>query len=226
MDNCCIAWYRDDIMGSQYDTICGGSARAYGDAHREYPWGLRKYKQRFPVAEGIPLLQAARQLGIDKEALRKRALRGSVEAYKDVSTGQWFVVLPPSDTILSQRVDRGDGQRVEAGTPTGIPVTHYDPASSQALLDEKDARISLLSHELETRNTELDARRREVQELHVLLQNTQRLLIAPTTSPSAAQDAEGPHKEQRGLEGSVSPENVTQPPNLSIIERLKRLFTG
>jgi hypothetical protein len=178
------------------------------------------------MEKGISLSQAAKQLGIDKEALRKRALRGSVKAYKDSSTGQWFVILPLTSGTADIGVPEGVDTENREGVPVGIPAPNQSTDFFQALLVEKDAQITLLGRELETRNAELEARRREVQELHVLLQNTQRLLIAPTTSPNAPQSTKGHDEQEMGRGDFIAPERGIQSPNLSIIVRLKRLFTG
>ncbi len=51
-------------------------------------------------------------------------------------------------------------------------------------------------------------------------------LSMSSTSPNAPQSTKDLDEQERGGGDSIPPENVTQPLNLSIIERLKRLFTG
>ena len=46
------------------------------------------------IDDGLPIAEAARQMGITPAALRKRVERGSVQAYQ--VTGQWYVVVPAS----------------------------------------------------------------------------------------------------------------------------------
>jgi hypothetical protein len=178
------------------------------------------------MEKGISLSQAAKQLGIDKEALRKRALRGSVKAYKDSSTGQWFVILPSTSETADIGVPEGLDTGNKEGVPVGIPAPNQSTDFFQALLVAKDAQITLLGRELEARNTELDARRREVQELHVLLQNTQRLLLAPPTPPNAPQSTKGHDEKEMGGGDFIASKRGIQSTNRRIIERLKRWFVG
>jgi hypothetical protein len=79
---------------------------------------------------------------------------------------------------------------------------------------------------LEKVNQELGQVRAEREAFRLRVLELETTLSMSSTSPNAPQDVKEPHKEQRGLEGSVSPENGTQPLNLSIIERVRRLFTG
>ncbi len=59
------------------------------------------------MAQKYGIDDAARTLGISKEALRKRIKRGTVEAYKD--GGRWVVELPDADQDADQDAGRDNG---------------------------------------------------------------------------------------------------------------------
>jgi hypothetical protein len=98
----------------------------------------------------LDISEAARRLGITPDAVRKRISRGTLEAHK--RDGRWFVVLDVQDKESKTREETRPGHN------------HSE--------DDKDRIIAILQEELE-------ARRREVQELHVLLQQAQAALPAP-----------------------------------------------
>ena len=103
----------------------------------------------------LDISEAARRLGITPDAVRKRISRGGLEAHK--RNGRWFVVLDIQDKESKTREETRPGHN------------HSE--------DDKDRIIAILQEELE-------ARRREVQELHVLLQQAQAALPAPKENRS------------------------------------------
>jgi hypothetical protein len=98
----------------------------------------------------LDISEAARRLGITPDAVRKRISRGGLEAHK--RDGRWFVVLDIQDNESKTREETQPGHNYSE--------------------DDKDRIIAILQEELE-------ARRREVQELHVLLQQAQAVLPSP-----------------------------------------------
>lgn len=104
----------------------------------------------------VTIREAARRLGVSEDTVRRRMRRGDlVGVREDTAAGfRWLVEVPE------------EGPEAEAG-PTGSAEL-----LEVALAHERDVRALL--------ERELEARRREVSELHVLLQNAQRLLPAPT----------------------------------------------
>jgi len=104
----------------------------------------------------VDIATAAAQMGITPEAARKRIARGSLDAVKE--DGRWYIttnghVQDNEHHVQDSVQDRPDNR------PDDRP-------------DSKDKLIEVLTEELE-------ARRREVQELHVLLQTAQAALVAP-----------------------------------------------
>ena len=109
-----------------------------------------------PPVKDRTLADAAQLLGLSKDAVRKRVARGSLSGFKQ--DGHWFIHLNEENETSPDDRTRPDNDR------TRDQNNHTS--------DSRDEVIALLKQQLETQTKELDARRREVQELHVLLQQT------------------------------------------------------
>ncbi len=116
------------------------------------------------VQDMVDIASAAGRMGVTPEAVRKRIARGTISATKQ--DGRWYVVL-----------DDQDGK--DAAYRTGRPVPDGLDGDQDNVQDAKDKLIEVLQAQVESQGAQLDARTREVQELHVLLQQTQAALPAP-----------------------------------------------
>jgi len=103
---------------------------------------------------------AAIRMGITTEAIRKRIGRGTIPATKQ--DGRWHIVLDGVQDAV---------QDASSTSGVGRPAQDTGPDVQDDRPDDKDRLIQILT-------TELDARRREIGELHVLLQTTQTALAA------------------------------------------------
>jgi excisionase family DNA binding protein len=97
--------------------------------------------------------EAAERLRVSEQTIRRRIRSGELQATQVNSPGgfQWMVDLPDSPTVDNPSPDN---------------------QSLRELVDELRARVA-------AQDTELESRRREVQELHVLLQQVQAALPDP-----------------------------------------------
>jgi hypothetical protein len=112
----------------------------------------------------LTIEQAAQHLGVSEITIRRRIRNGDIHAHQQPRPQgfTWVVVLPDEE--------------IETPTPPG----HDESADARSRVEEnlqdiirrQDETIDLLRHQLETRE-------REVQELHVLLQQAQAALPAP-----------------------------------------------
>ena len=104
----------------------------------------------------VAIKEAAVRLGVVEATVRRRIHRGELNAVQE-ATAQGFVWLVelPDGVDEVQAKSTGDGYRV---------------------------LVEVLRRELDSKDVELEARRREVQELHVLLQHAQAALPAPKES--------------------------------------------
>jgi len=144
---------------------------------------------RTPVrtGPGLPIAAAAGRLGLSVEAVRKRARRGSLRAYK--RDGQWWVVLPIQATRQDVQDDGQDADQdvqderhngVQAGVDTSRP-----PAGDQSALLEALRQLEKIREE--NRNLAGQVGYMQAQ----LLQRDEviRALQAPAEQPQTAQDA-------------------------------------
>lgn len=113
----------------------------------------------------MDISEVAGRLGITPEAVRKRIARGSMEATKQ--DGRWYV-----------SVDEQAGNGQIPPTAAATPILDVQDAEKRLPdivrqdQDDKNRLIEVLQGQVRSQGEELDARRREVQELHVLLQQS------------------------------------------------------
>jgi len=152
-----------------------------GQAARSQPPSSFRYDGRTGHGEGrvmdngqdrVDIGTAAIRMGITTEAIRKRIGRGTIPATKQ--DGRWQLVLDGVQDAVQ-----------DASSTSGVGRPAQDIQDGRP--DDKDKLIETLTAELEARRQELQElqadRRREVQELHVLLQTAQTALAAPQHRP-------------------------------------------
>lgn len=135
---------------------------------------------------GLTVAQAAEVMGLSREAMRQRIRRKKVQARK--IDGQWYV-YPALSPTLSQ-----------VNSPTTSPIQSNKPVEHtvdySVVVDQLRDEVAFLRDELRRKDelyrADQDTRRREVQELHVLLQRAQAQIPMPTLGAEPDQT----HKEQ------------------------------
>jgi len=80
-------------------------------------------------SEGVPIAVAASSLGVSMNAVRKRINRKSIEAYKDLATGEWRVVIPAPTTPLDHPRPTRNGEWSQP-TPAMDTTTPATPAAA------------------------------------------------------------------------------------------------
>jgi len=113
------------------------------------------------VQDTMDIGTAAAQMGITTEAVRKRIARGTLRATKQ--KGRWHIIPEAKNGHHTQNTVQDTGQ------DTGRNV-------QDTWQNDNDRLIQTLTDELE-------ARRREISELHVLLGQAQAALPAPKNRP-------------------------------------------
>jgi len=106
---------------------------------------------RRKIVEKVSVGEAARRLGISVDTVRRRIGKGELTAHQEPTPQgyRWEIELQPND----------------------------QPFNGHEGLTE--ALVTALQAQVMAQAEELDSRRREVQELHVLLQTAQAALTAP-----------------------------------------------
>jgi len=107
------------------------------------------------IVEKVSVGEAARRLGISVDTVRRRISKGELLAHREPTPQgyRWEVELQPNDQPLNG-----------------------NEANNEALVTALQAQVLAQAEEL-------NARRREVQELHVLLQTAQTALAPPERRP-------------------------------------------
>ena len=115
------------------------------------------------TVQEVTIAEAARCLGMSIDSIRRRIAKGELNAHKVPSPhGEIYMVEIPEDAMPAPEAN------------------NEEKLDSAATIDAMLKTISVLENEL-------DARRREVQELHVLLQQAQKQLPAGKTENKAAE---------------------------------------
>jgi hypothetical protein len=121
----------------------------------------------------VSVIEAAQFLGVSTHTVKRRLKKGELKGEQQ-ATPQGFVWLVE---VADDPVECEDAVADDSGTiPTATPdwSSHYEEVIEHLKTDlaARDKQIDFLKGELESR-------RREVQELHVLLQQAQAALPAP-----------------------------------------------
>ncbi len=178
---------------------------------------------------GTPLVEAAELLGVTADSLRKRARRGTVEAYKQGD--EWYVIVP-NGTNGTQATGQATSQATaRAAQAIREPLEQAVAAVIATLREQllvKDQQIAEKDIQLTERDRQLAAREREVSELHVLLQTTQRL-IPPVVATASERNREGEEKihdlaENTAPERSMDVQGASE--NKPVVSWWRRLFLG
>ena len=115
----------------------------------------------------LTIREAADRLGISENTVRRRLRTGVLRGYQDDPPyGKWLVELPDEDI-----------EAVQGAAPAGDGLT-------AALVEALRESLRRQDEALEALGVELESRRREVQELHVLLQQAQAALPSPRNGRS------------------------------------------
>ena len=133
------------------------------------------------MRQGLPLSQAAHELGVSVENLRKRCQRGAVPAYKHGS--HWFVLLPQPGQPQDENQDaKPDSARTDQDTDLAQQM-----AILRELVDTLQADVSYLRQELSARSEEL--RRKD----YIIADLSRRLPELPISlSPASAPPPDTP----------------------------------
>jgi excisionase family DNA binding protein len=116
----------------------------------------------------VPIVEAAHRLGISVDTVRRRIQRGELKGEKQAGAHGhiWLIELEDEPGH-----SRGSADRL-AGAAQGNQAC---TAGCQAEINRLEDTIAILRERFAVQDAELEARRREVQELHVLLQTAQAL---------------------------------------------------
>jgi hypothetical protein len=145
-----------------------------------------------PPVQAVSIPEAARALGVSLITIRRRIKRGELrgQRLKTPQGFEWRVILPvqPAD----RDHDGATQEMPSVGQAADQAATQRrEQAAEQRLIEALQAHNATLQAEVTGLQTELDARRREVQALLTLLAQSQQRLITTSANQSApGQDGE------------------------------------
>ena len=120
----------------------------------------------------VTLAEAAHHLGVSVDTVRRRLQKGELKGQQQARPqGFIWLIDVPEETEPSSSVA---GSQVDAEVNSEVSL-----AACQAEISRLESMVAMLQDRVNAQQEELEARRREVQELHVLLQHAQAALPAP-----------------------------------------------
>ena len=164
-------------------------------------------QQGHPSRRRVSVDEAARELGLSVDAIRKRVQRGTIEHERDAA-GRVHILLDSPDNTSTVRDPRPD--------TTGHTAALVD-AKDETIFELRE-RVKRLEHELDIRNEEV--RRRD----HLLAAALERIppqLEAPPEPQNQAGSAEP--RSDKGTTGAEEPEEATERPRRGL---WRRIFGG
>jgi len=139
------------------------------------------------VAERVTIAEAAQRLGVSADTIQRRMRRGELVGVKEPTPQgfRWLVELP-EDTPEGGSTSTGtDAPPPHVGdSTTGAEVRRLEDLVD-AYRTHLEVQRALYERQVHDQAEELAARRREVSELHVLLQTLQRALPVPPQDQSS-----------------------------------------
>jgi excisionase family DNA binding protein len=119
----------------------------------------------------VTLAEAAHRLGVSVDTVRRRLQRGELRGQQQARPqGYVWLIELENNTEHNSSADRPAG--AEQGSQGCV-------AGCQTEINRLEQMVAMLQDRVTAQDTELAARRKEVSELHVLLQELQRSLPAP-----------------------------------------------
>jgi hypothetical protein len=126
----------------------------------------------------LTITEASHQLGVSVHTLKRRLKRGELEGQQQTTPQgfAWLIEVPDeAPKMNSGALDGPDHVPVDvpSGTPDGVPNT------TQRELHRMEEFIESLKDEVTTLRGQLETKDRQIEQLHVLLQQAQSALPAP-----------------------------------------------
>lgn len=135
--------------------------------------------------DGVPIAEAAQQLGASPEAIRKRISRRTMRGYK--VDGQWYVLLNASGRPDGASSGRASGPTAEH--PDGRPDGHPDSALYERLIQAKDAEVARLVEQRDTLVDQLAVKDEQLRQANVIIAQLSR---RPPELPAATANGHTP----------------------------------
>lgn len=127
----------------------------------------------------VTVIEAAKFLGVSEETIKRRIRRGELNGHQQPRPQgySWMVDIP--DEILDRTTTHNNTTTTQHHHNNHNTDHNTDHNPNNGEIQRLDQMINILQEQMTLQQEELGARRREVQELHVLLQQAHAALPAP-----------------------------------------------
>lgn len=121
----------------------------------------------------VTVPEAAARLGIAPQTVKRRLKRGELHGQQQATPQGfvWLIEVPEDYTI--------NGSGIPGGIPGNTPDAPTLDSPLRELVAMLQTQVEAQQEQLEAKDKQLEARAREVQELHVLLQQAQAQVALP-----------------------------------------------
>jgi hypothetical protein len=145
------------------------------------------------VGEWCSITDAAHQFGVSPDTVKRRIKRGELPTRKDQTQTGWrwlvYVAVAPAGGADAAPAAPADGALTARAAPADVALPA--PAAPTAEVHRLEQLVASQEATIAEQRVELEARRREVQELIVLLERAQRLALpAPREETPSAETLE------------------------------------
>ncbi len=174
------------------------------------------------LGDGVGVQEAARILKCSANAVRMKIRHKTIAAYK--SGHEWRVLIDEQGRPITS--DRRIRHRSDTLVNTTDELGVMQSSSALSLTLVIQEAVKPFIEELGEVREELGHVKAQKEALQLRVLELETSLSMSSTSPNASQSTKEHDEKERGLGASLPSQNDTQPPTRSIIERLRRLFTG
>jgi hypothetical protein len=139
---------------------------------------MNGYK-RYRMMELVTMTEAARRLDVTVETVKRRLRRGELQGQKQPRPQgfTWLIEMPE---------DTGDRDSTPSVTPSDTPTSNAEVHRLEDMISllqkELDITREELEHQRSVYQSELVSKNKQIEQLHVLLQQAQAALPAPRDS--------------------------------------------
>ena len=133
------------------------------------------------MMELVTMTEAARRLDVTVETVKRRLRRGELQGHKQPRPQgfTWLIEMPE---------ETGDQDNTPSVTPSGTPLSNTEVHRLEGMVSllqkELDITREELQHQRSMYQDELVSKNKQIEQLHVLLQQAQAALPAPRDSRS------------------------------------------
>ena len=122
----------------------------------------------------VPVAEAARRYGVSVDTVKRRLRNGELQGHKQPGRGGFSWLIEMNGASPSNSEDATANATVDA------PVNDGEVQALRELVETLRSQVMSQQKQAESEHQQLEAKDNQIRELHVLLQQTQAALPAPS----------------------------------------------